>query len=138
MPEGTVYLEASERTQDLLNLKWALLSAGYTIGSTWHDVDSITWPPFRDHWNAVGLQQLQFCETLVVICGTGSQFVPELAMMVGFALARGIRVFWIGTPVETMNNFRAVVQFNSTEKFQKEILSPMPADHGRTNNGLAA
>lgn len=37
MPRNTVYLEAPERTQDLLNIKWALRSAAYAIGSTWHD-----------------------------------------------------------------------------------------------------
>lgn len=138
MPGETVYLEASERTQDLLNIKWALRSAGYTIASTWHDVDSVTWPPFRDHWNAIGMQQLQFCDALVVVCGTDCQTVPELAMMAGFALARGIRVFWIGTPIEAMNGFRAIVQFDSTEKFQRQILSAPHSDNDGANKKLAA
>lgn len=69
MPKNTVYLEAPERTQDLLNLKWTLRSAGYTIGSTWHEGEAITsLLPFRDHWNATSVGQLQICDSLVVIC----------------------------------------------------------------------
>jgi hypothetical protein len=30
------YLEAPGRTQELLNIKWTLQSAGFRIGSTWH------------------------------------------------------------------------------------------------------
>jgi hypothetical protein len=37
MRRPVTYLDASESRQDLLNIKWALLSAGYQIGSTWHD-----------------------------------------------------------------------------------------------------
>jgi hypothetical protein len=37
MPGNTIYLEAPELTQDLLNIKWALRSPGYAIGSTWHE-----------------------------------------------------------------------------------------------------
>ncbi len=41
MQRNAVYLEAPELTQDLLNIKWALRSAGYTIASTWHDTRPI-------------------------------------------------------------------------------------------------
>jgi hypothetical protein len=138
MPRKAVYLEAAERTQDLLNIKWALRSAGYVIGSTWHDSDSTTWPSFKDHWNAIGMEQLQFCDSLVVICERGVDTIPELAMMAGFALARGIRVSWIGTPVRVLSDFAAVKHFNSPETFQREIVSAMYREAVWTNERMAA
>jgi hypothetical protein len=138
MPRKAVYLEAAERTQDLLNIKWALRSAGYVIGSTWHDVDSTTWPRFKDHWNAIGMEQLQFCDSLVVICERGIPAIAELAMMAGFALARGIRVFWIGTPVGALSDSPAVKHFNRPETFQKEIVSAMLWESVGANERMAA
>jgi hypothetical protein len=138
MPRKEVYLEASERTQDLLNIKWALRSAGYTIGSTWHDLDSIAWPPFKDHWTAVAVERLQFCDSLVVICERDGHAIAELAMMAGFALARGIRVFWIGTPVRALADFPAVKHFNSPEAFQKEVVSAVHCESAGTNERMAA
>ena len=88
-----VYLEAADRTQDLLNIKWALRSAGYSIASTWHDADATKGPASRYHWNARSLEQLKQCDCLIVICGTCSVVAPELALMAGSALACGIRVF---------------------------------------------
>ena len=117
------YLEASHRTQDLLNIKWALRSVGYSIGSSWHDTEANTGTAFKDHWNARGLEQLQFCDCLIVISGTRGEAAPELAMMAGFALARGIRLFWIGAPFRGLSDFRAATQFDSAESFQKELLS---------------
>jgi hypothetical protein len=70
MPGNAVYLEAPERTQDLLNRKWTLRSAGYAIGSSWHEGEVNTSPlAFQDHWNARGVEQLQVCDSLVVVCG---------------------------------------------------------------------
>jgi hypothetical protein len=138
MPRKAVYLEAAERTQDLLNIKWTLRSAGYVIGSTWHDVDSSTWPSFKDHWNAISMEQLQFCDSLVVICKRDGDAVAELAMMARFALARGIRVFWIGSPVGALSNFRAVKHFNSPEIFQKEVISAMHWESVWTNERMVA
>jgi hypothetical protein len=46
----------------------------------------------------------------------------ELATMVGFALARGLRVIWIGPVVRALVCFRAVQQFDSAEEFHTEIL----------------
>jgi hypothetical protein len=93
MRGNTVYLEAPGRTQDLLNIKWTLRSAGYDIRSTWHEGNAIaSLLSFRDHWNASSVEQLQICDSLIVICGEGDSSMPELAMMAGFALARGIRL----------------------------------------------
>jgi hypothetical protein len=36
----TVYLEAPKRRQDLPNINCALLSAGYSIGFSWHDTEA--------------------------------------------------------------------------------------------------
>jgi hypothetical protein len=123
MPGNTIYLEAPDRTQDLLNIKWALRSAGYAIGSTWHEGEAITsLLAFRDHWNASSVEQLQICDWLVVICGNSGKATPELAMMAGFALARGLEVLWIGAPVRGLTEFQAVQQFNTAEDFRKRIL----------------
>jgi hypothetical protein len=122
MPRNTVYLEAPDRTQDLLNIKWALRSAGYAIGSTWHEGEAITsLLAFKDHWNARSVEQLQICDSLVVVCNS-DKAIPELAMMAAFALARGLEVLWIGSLVRGLTNFRAVQQFNTAEDFRKQIL----------------
>jgi hypothetical protein len=123
MREKKAYLEASDRTQSLLNIKWALRSVGYSIGSSWHDADAITAPAFKGHWNANGIEQLQCCDLLVVIYGTGGTTTPELGMMAGFALARGIRISWIGTPMAGLSGFHTVTQFDSAERFPRELLS---------------
>jgi hypothetical protein len=123
MRRKQAYLDASDRTQDVLNIKWALRSVGYSIRSSWHDADATTAPAFKGHWNAHGIEQLRCCDLLVVICGTGGMITPELGMMAGFALARGIRVSWIGTPMAALSGFHAVSQFDSAEDFQRELLS---------------
>jgi hypothetical protein len=106
MRGNNIYLEAPDRIQDLLNIKWTLRSAGYDIRSTWHEGNAITTLlAFRDHWNPRTLEHLQNCDALVVICGNGDRSIPELAMMAGFALARGIRVFWVGSPVKSLLRF---------------------------------
>jgi hypothetical protein len=53
MPKHTVYLEAPKRTQDLLSIKCALRSAGYSSGSSWHDPEAGA-PHLgsEHHWNA--------------------------------------------------------------------------------------
>jgi hypothetical protein len=139
MPRNTIYLEAPDRTQDLLNIKWALRSAGYDIRSTWHEGEATTsLLVFRDHWNARGLEQLQTCDSLVVICGNGDRSTPELAMMAGFALARGLRVFWVGSPVRGLCDFRAVQQFNTAEDFRKQILQRTYSQSTVAHEPLAA
>jgi hypothetical protein len=44
--------------------------------------------------------------------GAGGNATPELAMMAGSALARVIRVFWIGTPIEGLSGFDTVRHFD--------------------------
>jgi hypothetical protein len=123
MAKDTVYLEAQKPTQDLLNIKWTLRSAGYSIGSTWHDAEAAA-PHLgsEHHWNAKSAEQLQVCDSLVVICEKSNEVEMELATMAGFALARGLRVIWIGPVVRALAAFRAVQQFDSAEEFRTEIL----------------
>jgi len=139
MRGNTVYLEAPGRTQDLLNIKWTLRSAGYDIRSTWHEGNAIaSLLSFRDHWNASSVEQLQICDSLIVICGEGDSSMPELAMMAGFALARGMRVFWIGSPVKGLSDFRAVQQFNTAKDFEKQIVEQAYSQSIATKAQLAA
>jgi hypothetical protein len=117
------YLEAPGRTQELLNLKWTLLSAGFRIASTWHDSPGgASNLRSEDHWSAKGVEQLETCDSLVVICGKDDRPVPEMALMAGLALARGLQVVWIGPPMGGLNAFRAIRQFNSAEDYRKQIL----------------
>jgi hypothetical protein len=139
MPGNTVYLDAPERTQDLLNIKWSLRSAGYVIGSTWHEGEASTsLLAFRAHWNTRSVGQLQSCDSLVVICGNGDRSMPELAMMAGFALARGMRVFWVGPPVKGLCDFLAIQQFNTANDFEKQIVQQTYSGSIATDAQLAA
>ncbi|MGA7409660.1 MAG: hypothetical protein WBW33_04185 [Bryobacteraceae bacterium] len=127
MPRHIIYLEAPERTQDLLNIKWTLRSAGYTIGSSWHDDEaSAASVGFKDHWSARSLEQLQTCDSLVVICGKTDGVALEVSMMAGFALARGLRVIWIGDAVRGLSDFRSVQRFDTADDFLKQILLMHP------------
>jgi hypothetical protein len=138
MPRNTVYLEAPDRTQDLLNIKWALRSAGYAIGSTWHEGEAITsLLAFKDHWNARSVEQLQICDSLVVVCNS-DKAIPELAMMAAFALARGLEVLWIGSLVRGLTNFRAVQQLNTAEDFRKQILQQKYSQSTLAHENVAA
>jgi hypothetical protein len=69
------------------------------------------------------MERLQACDSLVVVCEASSSFTPELAIMVGFAIARGIPVFWIGSPMKSLEDFSASIQFDTAENFQKRVLS---------------
>jgi hypothetical protein len=128
MSENTVYLEAPDRTQDLLNIKWALRSAGYAIGSTWHEGEAGVSPlPLKDHWDAKGVEQLQGCGSLIVMPGNNAGSAFESAMMAGFALARGLQIVWIGPPLRGMRDFQEVQQFNTAEDFRKQLLQQTPS-----------
>jgi hypothetical protein len=60
MHGNDVYLEAPGRTQELLNIKWTLQSAGFRVGLTWHEGQGSTSTlSSKDHWNARGVEQLQ-------------------------------------------------------------------------------
>jgi hypothetical protein len=126
MRRNNVYLEAPGRTQELLNIKWTLKSAGFTIGSTWHENSGITSAlPLSEHWDAKDVEQLRACDLLVVICGKDSKAAPRMAMMAGLALARGLQIVWIGPSFEGLDAFRAVRKFNTAEDYEKEILGQM-------------
>lgn len=134
-----IYLEAPGRTQELLNIKWTLRSAGFRIGSTWHESQiSTSTLASKDHWNATSLEQLQVCDSLIVICGKGDRAIPELAMMAGLALARGLEVIWIGPPLGALSAFRGVWQFNTAEDYRKQILQQMYSHPASMPERLAA
>ena len=136
MRPSKIYLEAPGRTQELLNVKWALRSAGYSIVSTWHEADASS--ALQDHWDRSSLEQLQLCDSLVVVCASHSSRAPELAMMAGFALARGIAVYWIGPSPRVLCDFRAVQQFATHEEFRKQVLSRTHAEAASVPDRLAA
>jgi len=139
MRGNDVYLEAPELSQELLNIKWTLLSAGFRIGSTWHENQPNTSTlASKYHWNAAGVEQLQVCDSLVVICGKDDRSTSELAMMAGFALARGLKVIWIGRTVKYLKAFRAVCQFDTAEDYRKHILQQMYSRSVSTTGRLAA
>jgi hypothetical protein len=123
MPGSTVYLDAPNRTQDLLNIKWSLRSAGYVIGSTWHEGEASTsFLAAKDHWNARRVEQLLTCDLLVAIGGKSDRAMLELAMMAGVALARGLEVIWIGSAIPGLSEFRAVQQFPTAEDFRRQTV----------------
>ena len=135
MSRNTFYLAAPKRTQDLLNIKWALRTTGYTIGSTWHDSGvSTSHCAFEDQWNEKGMERLQVCDSLAVICGSGEQFTPELATIAGFALARGLRVICIGSTPQVLKAFRNIQHFNTAEDFRQEILQRMYSEIERVSD----
>lgn len=134
-----VYLEAPGRTQALLNIKWTLKSAGFRIRSTWHDGQAIPSAlASKDHWKAGSIEQLQSSDSLVVICENNGRATPELAMMAGIALARGLEVIWIGAPVGALSAFKAVLQFNTAEDYRTHILQQMYSRPVSTAERLAA
>jgi hypothetical protein len=140
MPGKTIYLDASDRTQDLLNIKWALRSVRYAIGSTWHEGQASTsFLAIKDHWNARRVEQLLTCDSLVVLCGKNDRATLELAMMAGVALAGGLGVIWIGSAVPGLSEFRAVQQFPTAEDFRRQILKHMYSPStSRADDRLAA
>jgi len=119
-----VYLEAPSRTQELLNIKWTLKAAGFRIGSTWHeDLATTSAPSSKDHCHAKGVEELQACDSLVVICGKDGRVEPSMALMAGLALARRLQVVWIGPSFGGLDVFGAVRRFSTAEDYAKEILS---------------
>jgi hypothetical protein len=126
VPRDTFYLAAPKRTQDLLNIKWALQAAGYAVGSTWHDcADNVSRLALEHQWNRQGMKQLQLCDSLAVVCGKAEQVPVELATMAGFALARGLQVIWIGSPLRMLSDFGSVQQFDTASEFQQQIFNEM-------------
>jgi len=139
MRRSKVYLEAAGRTQELLNIKWTLTSGGFNIGSTWHEDSAITSAfSSKDHWDAKGIEQLQACDLLVVICGKDGKAGPNAAMMAGLALARGVEVVWIGPSFGGLNAFSAVRTFNTAEDYEKEVRREMYSESASNPERLAA
>lgn len=128
MPRNVVYLEAPELTQDLLNIKWALRSAGYTIASTWHDTQAHRshWKRAH-HWMPSALKSLRSCDSLVVVSAKTGPLMPELAMMAAFALDRELRVIWIGNAIDLLHHFSAVDHFDDAEQFRRAVVDGMYA-----------
>lgn len=125
-----VYLEASSRTQELLRVKWTMKAAGFRIESTWHeDAGNTSSSPSNDHWDAKGVEQLEACDSLIVICGKDGKAAPSVAMMAGLAFARGLQVVWIGPSFGALNAFTGVRTFNTAEDYQKEVLRNISASH---------
>jgi hypothetical protein len=75
---------------------------------------------------------------LVVICGKDDKAAPEMAMMAGLALARGLQVVWIGPSVAGLNTFKAVWQFNTAEDYRKQVLHQMYSQSASSAERLAA
>ena len=139
MRGNNVYLEAPSRTQELLNIKWALQSAGFRIGSSWHEGQASTSSLSSEgHWNAKGVEQLQACDSLVIIWGKQDKAAPEMAMMAGLALALGLQIDWIGPPLGGLTACRAVWQFNTAEDYRKQIIQQMYSQSALTPERLAA
>jgi hypothetical protein len=128
VPRNSVYLEAPELTQDLLNIKWILRSAGYTIASTWHDSQAHRshWERAL-HWMASALKLLASCDSLVVISAKTGPPMPELAVMAAFALDRELQVIWIGNTIDLLHHFSAVEHFDTAEQFCRAIGDQMYA-----------
>jgi hypothetical protein len=72
------------------------------------------------------------------MCENGDKSMPELAIMAGFALARGMTVFWVGRPVKGLCDFLAVQQFNTAADFEKHIVQQTYPHLVRTAAQLAA
>jgi hypothetical protein len=122
MSSNNFYLEAPGRTQDLLNVKWTLRAAGCAIGSTWHEEGATSSAlAFQDHWNRSRMEELQICDSLVVVCGTSGEIPLQLALTVGFALARGLQVIWIGSPAKILSDFRTVQHYRTVDEFATQV-----------------
>lgn len=116
MPRKTFYLEAPARTQDLLAAHRALRSAGCAIGSTWHDRLPGPEEPGSD-WIQERLEELKKCDALIVWCGEKQKAPLQVPLLAGYALARAMRVIWIGSSVQITCRDRNVNQFNTIEEF---------------------
>jgi hypothetical protein len=135
---NTVYLEAADRTQDLLNIKWALRSAGFIIASSWHDGDATACrSTFNGHCSAQELDALDGCDLLVVVCGRTADASAEMSLTAGFALGRRIQVCWIGGRVELLKNLTGVQVFDTVEQFYRHILT-LASQRASLDAGVAA
>jgi hypothetical protein len=113
----TFYLEASARTQDLLDAQRALQAAGCAIGSTWHDDAPNSHPLAAEAWVAERFEELNQCDALIVLCGDKLKTPLQVPLLAGDALARGLQVIWIGSSVRVANGYQNVLQFGTVEEF---------------------
>ena len=130
MRRNIFYLEAPARTQELLEIKWILRAAGYAIGSTWHEGEAASTALVfqnKNHWNASRMEELRICDSLVVICGTRGEIPLQLAVVAGFALARGLHVVWIGSPAQILSDLRTVQHFRTVEEFAIDVYNRQTA-----------
>jgi hypothetical protein len=117
MTRNTVYLEASARTEELLNAQRALRAAEYAIGSTWHDQAATSFPEAGVDWITERCEELDRCDILIVLCGVKHRTALQVPLLAGYALARGLKVIWIGSSVQVAVNNGNVAQFDTVEEF---------------------
>jgi len=115
------FLEAPALTQDLLTLKWLLRSSGYELASTWHETSPIASVKASAHWTRARMEEIRSFDTLVVLRHDQEQVPAELALGVGFAVARKVNVIWIGVPFESLSQFGNVQCFATLEEFKKYL-----------------
>jgi hypothetical protein len=105
-------------------MKWTLRGKGYEIASTWHEDPRAGLAAFEGHWSSQRLTELQQSDALMVFAGQPNDNI-SLAAMAGIAVARGIKVIWIGQPVEVLSEQSTVRHFQTTAEFYKqEAISP--------------
>jgi hypothetical protein len=119
---AVAFLEAPCRSQELITLKWVLRSSGYEIASTWHDAPPTASFPSQVHWTSAQMEQMTPFDTIVILWRAHEEIPAQLALTVGFAIARNLEVIWIGTPLEPLSQFRNVHCFASVEAFQRHLL----------------
>jgi hypothetical protein len=119
---AVAFLEAPCRSQELITLKWVLRSSRYEIASTWHDASPAAYSAPHAHWTRARMEEMTPFDTLVVLCRGHEKIPAQLALGVGFAIARSLEVIWIGIPLEPISQFRNVHCFPSVEAFQKHLL----------------
>jgi hypothetical protein len=117
MIRKTVYLEASARTQNLIDAQRALRAAGWAIGSTWHDEATSPVSESETDWITGRLEELNKCDALIVLCGGKHNTPLQVPLLAGYALTRGLQLIWIGSSVRVASDHRNLVQFDTVEEF---------------------
>jgi hypothetical protein len=117
MTRNTVYLEASARTRDLLTAQRALRAAKCFIGSTWHDQAAEGSEIAGVDWITGRYQELDRCDALIILCGEKHKTTLQVPLLLGYALARGLQVVWIGSSVRVASNNINMTQFETLADF---------------------
>ena len=133
-----VYLEAANRSQDLVTTKWILRGCGYMVKSTWHEESSLGSSGSQGHWSWARLEEMKACDTLVVVREPDTELPPELAVLVGFAAARNLRVIWVGLPVDLLGHFTTLHLFATVDDLRKELLYGDARWHASRSGDLSA